>query len=331
LSKAKQRPRLASDNTLNFNDYVTNKRNTPATKSTKSIVLTPKTLNQETYISLLTDQSKPIIFAAGPAGTGKTMLAVLAGLRAYRDGQVKKLVLTRPAVSVEDEQHGFLPGDLVSKMEPWTRPIIDVVSEYYSPKEITRMIDEQIIEISPLAFMRGRNFKDSWIIADEMQNATPSQLKMLLTRLSDGSKIVITGDLNQTDIVNNNGLADLINRLKLYQRNIDHNITETINIVEFQKMDIERSDVVKKIIDIYDFNYIKKSNETKSVTMPLLQETNNFRDTTITSNNTCNIVSANNSTIIKSNKYNVISNDAALIPKHHITKNRDIFFDNSLM
>jgi hypothetical protein len=138
-------------------------------------------------------------------------------------------------------------------------------------------------------------------------------------------------DLNQTDIVNNNGLADLINRLKLYQRNIDHNITETINIVEFQKMDIERSDVVKKIIDIYDFNYIKKSNETKSVTMPLLQETNNFRDTTITSNNTCNIVSANNSTIIKSNKYNVISNDAALIPKHHITKNRDIFFDNSLM
>ena len=246
LSKAKQRPRLASDNTLNFNDYVTNKRNATAIKSTKSIVLTPKTLNQETYISLLTDQSKPIIFAAGPAGTGKTMLAVLAGLRAYRDGQVKKLVLTRPAVSVEDEQHGFLPGDLVSKMEPWTRPIIDVVSEYYSPKEITRMIDEQIIEISPLAFMRGRNFKDSWIIADEMQNATPSQLKMLLTRLSDGSKIVVTGDLNQTDKrASENGLMNFIELLR------QHGTANYVSGITFAGKDIQRHPAVKEVLRIY--------------------------------------------------------------------------------
>ena len=238
MSKAKrQRLNLASDNTVNFNDYVAKR---------KTVTLTPKTINQETYISLLTNQSNPIVFAAGPAGTGKTMLAVLAALKAYREGQVKKLVLTRPAVSVEDEQHGFLPGDLVSKMEPWTRPIIDVISEYYSPKEITRMIDEQIIEISPLAFMRGRNFKDSWIIADEMQNATPSQLKMLLTRLGDGSKIVITGDLNQTDKrAAENGLMNFLELLR------QHGPSDYVSGITFVGKDIQRHPAVKEVLRIY--------------------------------------------------------------------------------
>lgn len=238
MSRAKrQRLNVASDNTVNFNDYVVKR---------KTIALIPKTVNQETYVSLLTDQSKPIVFAVGPAGTGKTMLAVLAALKAYREGQVKKLILTRPAVEVADEKHGFLPGDLVSKMEPWTRPIIDVMSDYYSPKEITRMIDEQIIEVSPLAFMRGRNFKDAWIIADEMQNATPSQIKMLLTRLSDGSKIVITGDLNQTDKkASENGLMNFLDLLQ------QHGPADYVGGIRFAGKDIQRHPAVREVLKIY--------------------------------------------------------------------------------
>lgn len=318
-----------------LHDKISNRRMNLSMRKDKhkvkdTFIYSPKSLNQEKYIDYLNDEKTKLIIAIGPAGTGKTLFACLKAITDLRNGEINKLVITRPVVTVE-EDIGFLPGNIVKKMDPWTRPIFDLFLEFFSKSELDNYIHNNIIEISPLAFMRGRTFKNAFIIADEMQNSSPNQMKMLTTRIGTNSKMVITGDLNQTDIVNNNGLADLITRLKLYQRNIDHNITETINIVEFQKMDIERSDVVKKIIDIYDFNYIKKSNETKSVTMPLLQEINNFRDTAITSNNTCNIVSANNSTIIKSNKYNVISNDAALIPKHHITKNRDIFFDNSLM
>ena len=127
----------------------------------RQVHLLPKTLNQETYINLLTDPDKIIVFATGPAGTGKTMLAMLAGIKALKEGVINKIVLTRPAVGVDDEKHGFLPGDLNAKMEPWTRPLFDVLAEYYDQKEIARMLDEQMIEISPLAFMRGRTFKNS--------------------------------------------------------------------------------------------------------------------------------------------------------------------------
>ena len=150
----------------------------------RQIMLTPKNPNQVNYISKLLDSSQSIIFATGPAGTGKTMLSVLAAIKNLKDGLVERLIFTRPAIGVEDEQHGFLPGDLNAKMEPWTKPIFDVLREYYNSKEIQLMIQEGVIEISPLAFMRGRTFKDSFIIADEMQNATPNQMKMLLTRIS---------------------------------------------------------------------------------------------------------------------------------------------------
>lgn len=238
MSKAKRKSlKLAADNTFHFNDYVVQR---------KTVTLVPKTINQETYIKLLTDESKPIVYASGPAGTGKTMLAVLAGIKAYKEGRVEKLVLTRPAVEVAEERHGFLPGDLVSKMEPWTRPILDVMMEYYSPKEITRMIDEQHIEISPLAFMRGRNFKRCWLIADEMQNATPSQLKMLLTRLGDGSKIVITGDLNQTDKrAAENGLMNFLSLLDQYGS------AQYVAGIQFAGRDIQRHPAVKEILGIY--------------------------------------------------------------------------------
>ena len=126
------------------------------------------------------------MFAVGPAGTGKTLISTLAGIRALMQNKIDKFVVTRPAVSV-DEQHGFLPGTLQEKMAPWTRPIFDVFEEYYTPDQIEFMINDNKVEIAPLAYMRGRTFKNSYIIADEMQNATDNQMKMLLTRLGENS------------------------------------------------------------------------------------------------------------------------------------------------
>ena len=186
----------------------------------------------------------------GPAGTGKTMLGVLAAIDAMNNRQCDKIVITRPAVSV-DEQHGFLPGTLVEKMAPWTRPIFDVMEEYWSPKEIENMIEENVIEIAPLAYMRGRTFKNAWIVADEMQNATPSQMKMLLTRIGDNSKIVVTGDLNQHDRgFENNGLKDFVELLNTRNSNM-------IGVVEFTKHEVERHPAVSEVLNIYGDDDIK--------------------------------------------------------------------------
>jgi phosphate starvation-inducible PhoH-like protein len=228
---------VETNNTLSFNQYV---------QQRKTVHLIPKSLNQEHYIELLTNQTKHIVFATGPAGTGKTMLAMLAGIKAYKEGQVSKLILTRPAVGVDDEKHGFLPGNINAKMEPWTKPLFDVIQEYYSPREVARMLEEQTIEISPLAFMRGRTFKGSWVVADEMQNATPGQIKMLLTRLGEGSKIVVTGDTRQADRSDSdNGLLDFKGLVERYQQ------SKYVAGVEFERKDIARHPAVKEILDIY--------------------------------------------------------------------------------
>jgi len=241
LSKRRMQSRhlaaVETNNTLSFTQYV---------QQRKTVNLIPKSLNQETYISLLANEQKRIVFATGPAGTGKTMLAMLAGIKAYKEGLISKLILTRPAVGVDDEQHGFLPGDINAKMEPWTRPLFDVLHEYYSPKEVARMLDEQVIEISPLAFMRGRTFKDSWIVADEMQNATPGQIKMLLTRLGEGSKIVVTGDIRQADRSDrDNGLLDFKRLVEAYQQ------SKYVAGVEFFARDIARHPAVTEVLSIY--------------------------------------------------------------------------------
>ena len=228
---------VETNNTLSFNQYV---------QQRKTVHLIPKSLNQEHYIEILTDQTKHIVFATGPAGTGKTMLAMLAGIKAFKEGQVSKLILTRPAVGVDDERHGFLPGNINAKMEPWTKPLFDVIQEYYSPREVARMLEEQVIEISPLAFMRGRTFKGSWVVADEMQNATPGQIKMLLTRLGEGSKIVVTGDTRQADRSDSdNGLLDFKGLVERYQQ------SKYVAGVEFERKDIARHPAVKEILDIY--------------------------------------------------------------------------------
>ena len=212
----------------------------------RQINLLPKSLTQEKYIDLLTDPEKLIIFATGPAGTGKTMLAVLAALKSYRAGEIERIIVTRPAVGVDDEQHGFLPGDLNEKMAPWTRPIFDIIGEYYRQTEIARMLDENVIEISPLAYMRGRTFKNAWIIADEMQNATPGQMKMLLTRLGEGSKMVVTGDTRQADRKeNDNGLLDFKHLVEDYKN------CKYVSGVEFNHKDIQRHPAVLEILKIY--------------------------------------------------------------------------------
>jgi len=208
------------------------------------VQLYPKNLSQENYLLKLNDPKKMIIFATGPAGTGKTMLAVQWAVDQLKYGDATKIIVTRPAVSV-DEEHGFLPGDLNEKMAPWTRPIFDVIAENYNAKEIEHMVAEGIIETSPLAYMRGRTFKNAVVIADEMQNTTPSQMKMLLTRLGQGSKMVVTGDLQQADRPSNNGLLEF---LKLYNNFENHRY---VDICQFSVTDVERHEAVKEILAIY--------------------------------------------------------------------------------
>ena len=210
----------------------------------QQVHIVPRNLSQETYLELLKNPKKYIIFAIGPAGTGKTMLAVQMAIKQFKEGVISKIIVTRPAVSV-DEDHGFLPGTLNQKMEPWTRPIFDVFEEYYHPKEIAEMLEDGVIEISPLAYMRGRTFKNAFIIADEMQNATPSQMKMLLTRLGDDSRMVVTGDLNQADRPRENGLLEFCT---LYGEGGDYRM---IAMARFEAKDIERHPVVKEVLSIY--------------------------------------------------------------------------------
>lgn len=216
----------------------------PYLKRKQQVQIIPRNLSQETYLELLKNPKKYIIFAIGPAGTGKTMLGVQMAIKLYKEGSINKIIITRPAVSV-DEDHGFLPGTLNQKMEPWTRPIMDVFEEYYHPKEIADMLEDGVIEISPLAYMRGRTFKHAFVIADEMQNATPSQMKMLLTRLGDGARMVVTGDLNQADRPRENGLLEFCN---LFDKGGDQRM---IAMARFESRDVERHPVVKEVLKLY--------------------------------------------------------------------------------
>lgn len=228
-------PRFDS-NVINIDRRLNEKR--------KRVQIYPKNLSQETYLLKLNDPNKMIIFAIGPAGTGKTMLGVQWAVDQLKYGEADKIIITRPAVSV-DEQHGFLPGDLNQKMEPWTKPIFDVFAENFNAREIENFVKEGVIETSPLAYMRGRTFKNAVIIADEMQNATPSQMKMLLTRLGQGSKMVVTGDLQQADRPSNNGLLEF---LQLYNDFKGHRY---VDLVQFDVQDVERHEAVKEILSIY--------------------------------------------------------------------------------
>ena len=205
-------------------------------------MLSPRNLTQKKYIDLLYS-TVPIVIGTGPAGTGKTLLACHAGSKALVSGRVQKLILTRPAVSV-DEQHGFLPGTVEKKMDPWTRPMFDVLNRYMSTKKVNEYVYDRKIEICPLAYMRGRTFDNAWIIGDEMQNSTPSQMKMLLTRIGEDSKMIIAGDVEQYERgFEQNGLSDLISRICENSIDISH--------IRFSEDDVVRNQVIKEILNMY--------------------------------------------------------------------------------
>jgi len=211
----------------------------------KEVKIVPRNFHQDDLLGLLEDKNINIVFATGPAGTGKTFISTLAGIRELKNNKIDKFVVTRPAVSV-DEQHGFLPGTLQEKMAPWTRPIMDCFEEYYSPDQIDFMLNDNKIEVAPLAYMRGRTFKNSYIIADEMQNATDNQMKMLLTRIGNNSKLIVTGDLAQHERgYESNGLKCFIERLTKLG-------SDRIKVVQFGHEDIERHPVVTEVLRLYN-------------------------------------------------------------------------------
>ena len=212
-----------------------------------------KTPAQQKYFNLLKEKSVSILAAVGPAGSGKTHLGLHAGIWALKNGRVKKLIITRPAVSA-DEDIGFLPGTLEEKMDPFLRPIFDILHKYFTVKEVRKLMEELVIEVSPLAYMRGRTFTDAWIVADEMQNATPSQLFMITTRLGENAKLVLTGDTMQVDRKfsgSNCGLADFIRR---YEQKLEltGKIPEGVRVFRFSNQDVVRSQVVKTVLDLYE-------------------------------------------------------------------------------
>lgn len=206
---------------------------------------TPMNKHQEEYTKCLKVKSRKIVIACGPAGTGKTMFATEYGIRNFLLGTYNKLIFTRPTVSVE-EDIGYLPGTLEDKMAPWVRPIYDILYQFMSTKEVQTLLEEKQIEIAPLGYMRGRTFKNCWIVADEMQNSTISQMKMMMTRLGDNSRLIITGDLDQHDRVGEvNGLEDFLKRFQGKK-------SSSISIYMFQKTDIQREKVVAEVLNIYD-------------------------------------------------------------------------------
>jgi phosphate starvation-inducible PhoH-like protein len=206
----------------------------------------PKTTGQINYSKNLANPEIDLLLCLGPAGSGKTLLACNEAIHQLATNKISRIVLTRPIVPVEDEQLGFLPGNIQKKMDPWTRPIMDIFAEYYKPSDIAKMLQDNVIEISPLAYMRGRTFKNCFIIADEMQNSTPNQMLMLATRIGENSKMVITGDLNQSDRSKQNGLSDFIEKFEKSK------VIPYIAVNKLQCEDIERSRVVKSIIDLYE-------------------------------------------------------------------------------
>ena len=202
----------------------------------------PRTPGQKKYLEAI--RAHDLVFAVGPAGTGKTFLAVVEAVDALRSGAVRRIVLTRPAVEA-GEKLGFLPGDFHAKINPYLRPLYDALGELMPWNEVQRYIDADVIEIVPLAYMRGRTLKGAFIILDEAQNTTPAQMKMFLTRLGDGSKVVINGDASQVDLP-----GDTASGLRESIRILDG--VKGLEIIRFTAKDIQRHPLVQRIVDAYD-------------------------------------------------------------------------------
>jgi phosphate starvation-inducible PhoH-like protein len=211
-------------------------------------LLVPKTPGQLRYVEALRNYQKPIVVATGPAGSGKTLFACQEAVERLGRRQVDRVILTRPLVAA-DEELGYLPGTLERKMDPWTRPMFDILGNYFSQSRIKRLVKDKVIEIAPLAYMRGRTFDGCFVVADEMQNTTPNQMKMLLTRVGEGSKMVVTGDAEQCDLRDGiGGLSDLFPR-------IEDGVLEYIEHVVLESEDIQRHPAVKEVLDLYVDHY----------------------------------------------------------------------------
>jgi phosphate starvation-inducible PhoH-like protein len=272
-------------------------------KNKISNIYTPKTQNQILYNNILCKDTEYLLTVVGPAGTGKTFLACVKAIEKLKENKIEKIIITRPVISVEDENIGFLPGNIEKKMDPWVRPIYDVFLDFYSRKDINDLILNNKIEISPLGFMRGRTFKNSLIIADEMQNSTPNQMLMLLTRIGINSRIIITGDLQQSDLGSKNGLQDLITKL-------NKEIPNNFYLMEMNEKDVQRSDIVTKVLHLY------KKNDDKEIKKNVKKIKTDEKKIKKDIKETIPIVKNNNTIIpIKS------IDDAALIPLHDISPN----------
>jgi len=273
-----------------------------------SILYKPKSDNQKAYVNALNKKEDCITIVAGPAGTGKTLLACSAAINYLKESKIDKIILTRPVVSVE-EDIGFLPGTMAKKMDPWTRPIFDIFEEYYSKTQVANMVLNGQIEISPLGFMRGRTFKNAFVIADEMQNSSPNQMYMLLTRIGVNSRMVITGDLEQSDKFENNGLKQLIEKYKKAEK------LQNILLVELDQEDVQRSELVKDVMKLYGKDNVKiqpiKTNTTEPIKI-------NQIISKLYPVNKINTHNTNKLKVVDTTKDG--NNDAALMPRKHLIK-----------
>jgi len=201
----------------------------------------PRTENQRRYLELIEERS--LVFGSGAAGTGKTFLAVVAAMRMLRQGVVRRLVITRPVVEA-GEHLGFLPGDVQAKLNPYMRPIYDALFELIDPDDLARLEEANIIEVAPLAYMRGRTLSSAFVILDEGQNTTIGQMKMFLTRLGEGSRMIVTGDPSQNDLPahTRSGLVDVLHRLRGY---------EDVGFIDFGPQDVVRHPLVAQVVKAY--------------------------------------------------------------------------------
>jgi phosphate starvation-inducible PhoH-like protein len=236
---------IAEDRAFSLRDYFTKSRFNPAGKKQ----VAPKSANQRKYIQAI--QERDVVFGIGVAGTGKTYLAVAMAVQALMQKQVNRIVLARPAVEA-GEKLGFLPGDLQDKVDPYLRPLYDALFDLIDYERVTRLLEKRVIEVAPLAFMRGRTLADAFIILDEAQNTTSEQMKMFLTRIGFGSKAVITGDVTQVDLPagKRSGLIEAERVL---------NNLEGIEFVYFTDKDVVRHKLVQMIIRAYE-DHTKKAN-----------------------------------------------------------------------
>jgi phosphate starvation-inducible protein PhoH and related proteins len=229
---------IAEDRTYNLRDYFTKARFNPAGKKQ----VAPKSANQRRYIEAI--QNNDIVFGIGPAGTGKSYLAVAMAVQALTQKQVTRIVLARPAVEA-GERLGFLPGDLQEKVDPYLRPLYDALFDLMDAERVAKMLEKRIIEVAPLAFMRGRTLGDAFIILDEAQNTTSEQMKMALTRIGFGSKAVITGDVTQIDLPTGKR-SGLVEAERILSK------VEGIEFVYFTDKDVVRHRLVQQIIKAYE-------------------------------------------------------------------------------